>query len=104
MPRRGGLQSCDPQEGPMEDRSRLLEQFERAFNEADEVGMLALLDLSDDEVSELAGGLASLSEPIQAACRIVLDDWQCLGARARVAALLVLANALAEGSEQISPS
>jgi hypothetical protein len=83
----------------MENRSRLLEEFERAFNEVDGVRALEVLDLSDREVSELAAGIAVLPEPLRAACRVVLDDWPGLDPGARVATLLVLANALAEGSD-----
>jgi hypothetical protein len=88
----------------MENRSRMLAQFEHAFDEVDEVRASQSLDLTDDEVSELAAGVAVLPEPIRAACQVVLDDWQRLDASERVAALLVFANALAEGSHAISRS
>ncbi len=79
----------------VEDRFELFEQFERAFDEVDELRVLPLLDLTDDEKSELIVGIANLPEPILAACRVVLDDWHSLDSRARAAALLTLANALA---------
>lgn len=82
----------------MENRSRLLEEFERAVDDVDEGRALQVLDLTGDEVSALAAGIAALPDPVRAACRVVLDDWQRLDARSRVAALLVLANALAEDS------
>lgn len=82
----------------MENRSKLLVDFERAFDGVDEVRAVELLDLSDGEASDLAAGIVALPEPIRAACQVVLDDWEGLDAGARVAALLVLANALADSS------
>jgi hypothetical protein len=79
----------------MESRSKLLDDFTSAFDDIDDARALELLDLSDDELPELSLGVAALPNPIRAACQAVLDDWQHLDARARVAALLVLANALA---------
>lgn len=83
----------------MENCSKLLVDFERAFDRVDEARAVELLDLSGGEVSELAAGIAVLPEPIRAACQVVLDDWKGLDAGARVAALLVLANALADKSD-----
>lgn len=83
----------------MENRSWLFDHFERAFDELEESRALALLELSHAEASEVVAGLGSLPEPIQAACRVVIDQWGTLDAKARVAALLALANALAEASD-----
>ncbi|HEV2811105.1 MAG TPA: hypothetical protein VGV93_12005 [Acidimicrobiales bacterium] len=83
----------------MDNRSKLLVDFERAFDGTDEIRALESLDLSNGEASELAAGIVALPEPIRAACQVVLDDWEGLGADARVAALLVLANALADSSD-----
>ncbi len=82
----------------MENRSKLLVNFERAFDGVDQIQAVDWLDLSDGEVSDLAAGIVTLPQPIRAACQVVLDDWEGLDAAARVAALLVLANALADNS------
>jgi hypothetical protein len=79
----------------MESRSKLLDGFTSAFDDIDRARALELLDLSDHELSELGAGVAALPDPIRAACQAVLGDWQNLDARARVATLLMLANALA---------
>lgn len=82
----------------MENRSKLLDEFTRTFDDIDEAEALELLDLSEGDRTELAAGLEALPSPVQAACRVVLADWQKLDAPGRVAALLVLANALADAA------
>ena len=79
----------------MENRSSLHDAFTSTFKDHDGVLAPELVDLSTDELSDLATGVAALPDPVRAACQVVLDDWQRLDVAARVAALLVLANALA---------
>lgn len=83
----------------MQNRSELLEEFEAACHDLAEARAAQLLDLSDSELEEVAEGLARLDDPVRAACQVVLNDWAALDACARVAALLVFANALVEASE-----
>lgn len=80
----------------MQHRSRLLDDFASAFHDIDDDRAFELLDLSEGELSELAAGVESLPNPVQAACHVMLADWRQLDAAGRVAALLVLANALAD--------
>lgn len=83
----------------MENRSKQIGDFADAVSGIQDVRALELVDLSDDELSEVSAGVAALADPIRAACQVVLEDWPQLDAGARVAALLVLANALADLSD-----
>jgi hypothetical protein len=87
----------------VENRRRLLKEFRSACQELEDAGALESLDLTEAEFAELAAGVVVLPEPIREACQVVIDDWPFLGAGERVAALLVLANALAEASACSGP-
>lgn len=52
--------------------------------------------LSSTERQLIDAGLEVVDDVVGAACRRVLDDWDNLDSEARITALLVLANALAE--------
>ena len=82
----------------MKSRAKPMENFVRAFDEVDDVNVRHQVELSQDEVAELQGGIDALPDPVRAACQVVLDEWRELDGQARVAALLTLANALATAS------
>lgn len=82
----------------MENRSKLLDEFEAACRDLDDARTVEVLDLSDRELAEVADGVARLGDPVRAACQVVLDDWPRLDASGRLAALLMLANALASAA------
>lgn len=52
--------------------------------------------LNPAERQAIDAGLDAVDREVGEACRRVLKDWETLDAEARLAALLVLANALAE--------
>jgi hypothetical protein len=83
----------------VENRSEVTTDLAGAFLDVEKVRALELLTLSDNERTELRAGVAALPDPIRAACQVVLDHWEELDAVGRAAALLALANALADASD-----
>jgi hypothetical protein len=70
-------------------------EFLDAVAQADAAWLSAELELADEAMNVVREGVAALPDPVRAACGVVLNDWPRLGPAARVAALLVFANALA---------
>jgi hypothetical protein len=79
----------------MASASRSIREFAQAFEGPDVNRFSGLIELTDEEFAEVVAGVHHLPDPRAAVCQLLLDEWDELDSPSRVAALLVLANALA---------
>lgn len=82
----------------MSDEDEVHAEFRQVVGGIDREILSELSALNEDERDLVAAGLTQVGGIVGAVCQRVLDEWDGLDAQGRVAALLMIANALANVS------
>jgi hypothetical protein len=88
----------------MKDLSAHIEALQCALDTVDSARLMRGSSLDAEETDSLSEGVGMLAEPLSTLCRRLLNEWDHVSAETRVAALLVLANALAASDDSSASS